>query len=132
MSVFSAGFSLRPPPKLSREAMADDSFKAFVLDQLAALPELHARAMFGAHGLYSSEHFFGILDDGRLYFRTDEASRVAYETRGMKPFTYKAKGRIITMGYHEVPLDILENAAELTAWADLAVAVAKLRKPGGR
>ena len=43
--------------------MPNDSFKSFVLDQLGALPELRARAMFGAHGLYSGEHFFGILDE---------------------------------------------------------------------
>jgi TfoX/Sxy family transcriptional regulator of competence genes len=42
--------------------MPDDSFKEFVLDQLSALPELHARAMFGAHGLYCGGKFFGILD----------------------------------------------------------------------
>jgi hypothetical protein len=28
-----------------------------VLDQLGALPELRARAMFGAHGLYVTEIF---------------------------------------------------------------------------
>jgi TfoX/Sxy family transcriptional regulator of competence genes len=28
--------------------MADDSFKEFVLDQLSALPDVRARAMFGA------------------------------------------------------------------------------------
>jgi hypothetical protein len=30
--------------------MPDDTFKEFVLDQLGALPELRARAMFRAHG----------------------------------------------------------------------------------
>ncbi len=53
--------------------MPDDSFKEFVLDQLGALPELRARAMFGAHGLYAGEKFFGILDEGRLFFKTDAA-----------------------------------------------------------
>jgi TfoX/Sxy family transcriptional regulator of competence genes len=28
--------------------MADESFKEFVLDQLSALADVHARAMFGA------------------------------------------------------------------------------------
>src|SRR5271170_5903973 len=51
--------------------MPDDSFKEFVLDQLGALPELRARAMFGAHGLYAGDKFFGILDEGRLFFKTD-------------------------------------------------------------
>ena len=51
--------------------MADDFFKEFVIDQLSALPELRAKAMFGAHGLYSGAKFFGILDEGRLFFKTD-------------------------------------------------------------
>jgi hypothetical protein len=38
---------------------------------VGALPELRARAMFGAHGLYAGDKFFGILDEGRLFFKTD-------------------------------------------------------------
>src|SRR5207302_1728335 len=41
--------------------MSVDSFKEFVLDQLGALPELRSRAMFGGHGLYQADCFFGIL-----------------------------------------------------------------------
>ena len=51
--------------------MADDSFKEFVLDQLSALPDVRAKAMFGAHGIYSGDKFFAILDEGRLFFKTD-------------------------------------------------------------
>ena len=54
--------------------MPDDTFKEFVLDQLSALPDVRAKAMFGAHGIYSGDHFFGILDEGRLFFKTDAAS----------------------------------------------------------
>ena len=43
--------------------MPDDSFKEFVLDQLGALPDVRAKAMFGSHGIYSGETFFGILDE---------------------------------------------------------------------
>src|SRR5580698_9150457 len=88
--------------------MADDSFKEFVLDQLSALPELRAKAMFGAHGLYSGENFFGILDEGRLFFKTDARSQADFTARGMGPFTYEMKGKVMTMGYHEVPPDVLE------------------------
>jgi DNA transformation protein len=104
--------------------MPDDSFKEFVLDQLSALPELRARAMFGAHGLYSGETFFGILDEGRLFFKTDASSQVDYTALGMGPFTYESKGNALTMAYHEVPPDVLENAPELTAWARRAIQVA--------
>jgi DNA transformation protein len=108
--------------------MADDSFKAFVLDQLSALPELRAKAMFGAHGLYSGGRFFGILDEGRLYFKTDAQSQADYTARGMPPFTYEMKGRTLTMSYHEVPPDVLENREELVAWANRAIQIAARSK----
>jgi DNA transformation protein len=111
--------------------MADESFKKFVLDQLSALPDVRAKAMFGAHGLYQDEHFFGILDEGRLFFKTDARSQADYVARGMEPFTYESKGRVLTMSYHEVPPDVLENPPELVAWARRAIQAAadKTRKP---
>ena len=109
---------------MTHQSMDDGSFKKFVLDQLHALPDLRARAMFGAHGLYSGESFFGILDDGRLFFKTNTASQTDYTTRGMGPFTYEMKGKVMTMAYHEVPADVLENAPELTAWARRAIQLA--------
>jgi DNA transformation protein len=109
-------------------SMADESFKEFVLDQLSALPDVRAKAMFGAHGLYQGERFFGILDEGRLFFKTDAQSQADYVTRGMEPFTYESKGRMLTMSYHEVPPDVLENAPELAAWARRAIAVATRNK----
>lgn len=104
--------------------MADNSFKEFVLDQLSTLPEVRARAMFGAHGLYQGEQFFAILDAGRLFFKTDAANQTDYTTRGMGPFTYEAKGKILTMSYHEVPLEIFECAPELVRWAQRAIQAA--------
>jgi DNA transformation protein len=104
--------------------MADDSFKEFVLDQLGALPELRARAMFGAQGLYAGGRFFGILDEGRLFFKTDSQSQADYTARGMGPFTCEMKGRGMTMSYHEVPPDVLENREELVSWAHRAIQIA--------
>jgi len=108
--------------------MADESFKEFVLDQLGGLPEVRARAMFGAHGLYQGDHFFGILDEGRLFFKTDAQSQADYVARGMGPFTYESKGRVLTMSYHEVPPDVLENAPELVVWARRAIQAAARTK----
>ena len=101
--------------------MPDNSFKEFVLDQLSALPDVRARAMFGAHGLYSGEHFFGILDEGRLFFKTDAQSQADYISRGMEPFTYESRGKVMTMNYHEVPPDVLEQPFELAEWARRAI-----------
>ena len=122
--------SIYPRPVLSilsKQLMAENSFREFVLDQLSALPDVRARAMFGAHGLYSGDNFFGILDEGRLFFKTDAASLSDYTSRGMGPFTYESKGKMLTMSYHEVPPEVLENAPELTAWAQRAIHVASAK-----
>jgi len=110
--------------------MADESFKEFVLDQLSALPDVRARAMFGAHGLYQGERFFAILDEGRLFFKTDAQSQADYMARGMGPFTYESKGRVLTMSYHEVPPEVLENAPELVDWARRAIRLASASTKG--
>jgi DNA transformation protein len=113
--------------------MPDNSFKEFVLDQLSALPDVCARAMFGAHGLYQGEHFFAILDEGRLFFKTDAQSQSDYTARGMGPFTYESKGKVMTMTYHEVPPDVLEQPQELVEWARRAIGIAaRSRKPAKR
>ena len=104
--------------------MANESFKEFILDQLSELPELRAKAMFGAHGLYQGGRFFGILDEGRLFFKTDARSRPDYVARGMAPFTFESNGRVIRMSYHEVPPDVLEDPQTLVAWARRAIQVA--------
>jgi DNA transformation protein len=59
----------------------DESFKDFVLDQLQDLDGVEARRMFGGHGLYQDEIFFGILHKGKLYFKVD-ASTVAEISQG--------------------------------------------------
>jgi DNA transformation protein len=113
--------------------VADDSFREFVLDQLSALPDVRARAMFGAHGLYSGDHFFGIVDEGRLFFKTNAQSQADYTERGMGPFTYESRGKVMTMSYHEVPQDVLEQPQELAGWARKAIGVAaSSRKPARR
>lgn len=109
--------------------MRDNSFKDYVLDQLSALPDVRARAMFGAHGLYQGDHFFAILDEGRLFFKTDSTNEADYTSRGMEPFSYEQDGRMITFQYHEVPPEILEQPLELVDWARKAIqaAAAKAR-----
>ena len=98
--------------------MADDSFLDFVLEQLADAKGLKTRTMFGGHGLYLGASFFGIVHKGTLYFRTDEASRVAYKKAGSRPFNPKGKQELHR--YYEVPADVLEDATELLEWAKRA------------
>lgn len=101
-------------------AIKTDSFKDFVLDQLGDLSGVSCRAMFGGYGLYRGDVFFGIIHKGRLYFKTDEASRETYCAQGMKPFRPNARQTLKT--YYEVPIDVMEDAAQLTDWAGRATA----------
>ena len=92
-----------------------DGFKDYVLDQLADLRGITCRAMFGGHGLYQRETFFGIIHKGRLYFKTNATTAPRYRERKMKPFSPNAKQTLKT--YYEVPVDVLEDSGELTIWA---------------
>ncbi len=81
--------------------------------------------MFGGHGLYQGDRFFGILMDGRLYFKTDERSRGDYVARGAAAFTYEKTKRIVSTHYYEVPPEILESRDELVVWASRAIEAAR-------
>lgn len=100
--------------------MKDESFKKFVLDQLRGLREVRALGMFGGHGLYLGDAFFGIVHGGRLYFKTDASNRADYVEQGMRPFRPNANQTLQT--YYEVPLDVLEDPADLRRWAETAAA----------
>lgn len=96
--------------------MADDTYRDFVLDQLAPLAgALECRKMFGGCGLSLGGSFFGILYRGRLYFRADPTSRAEYEKRGIRPFRPNARQTL--RSYFEVPVDVVEDADQLVSWA---------------
>ena len=109
--------------------MNPGSFKDFVLDQLAELPGLECRAMFGGHGLYGGKAIFGIVFKGRLYFKTSAVSRAGFTRRGMKPFRPNVRQRLNS--YYEVPAGILEDRAALAAWARRAIGLS-IRRPAAK
>jgi len=98
-----------------------DSFLDFVIDQLQGLGAVHARSMFGGHGLYLGEIFFAIIYEGRLYFKTGEENRPDYLAHNMQPFRPSEKQTL--KNYYEVPVDILEDAEQLELWAQKAIRV---------
>jgi DNA transformation protein len=99
--------------------MKQDSFKDFVLDQLRDLKGITCRSMFGGYGVYQGDVFFGIVHQGRLYFKTNDRTKPAYVQKGMKPFRPNAKQTLKT--YYEVPVEIIEDSDQLTAWAEQGV-----------
>jgi DNA transformation protein len=102
--------------------LGEGSLGAFIVDQLSALGELDARAMFGGAGFYHAGDFFAILFKDRLYFRVSDQTIGDYQTRGMQPFA-PFKNRGASKRYFEVPTDVLENPDELVRWAKRSLAV---------
>lgn len=104
-----------------------NTFRDYIVDQLATVPRLGLRAMFGGLGLYSGEVFFGILAADVLYFKTDDSNRADYERASMRPFKPYAD-RPVSMSYYTVPLTVIEDTETLCAWATKAVAAARRAK----
>lgn len=101
----------------------DDGFVSFVCDQLETLGDVRSKSMFGGFGLYSDSVFFAIVASGRLYFKTSAQTRARYEAAGMGPFAPKPDQ--VLKNYYEVPVDVLEDDGELTAWAKEAIDAAR-------
>ena len=95
--------------------MTADSFRDFVLEQLASLDGLRCKRMFGGYGLYCGEPFFAIVYDGRLYFKMHPDTLPDYLSRHCVVFAPSEKQ--VLKNYREVPADILEDAEQLVAWA---------------
>ena len=104
------------------------SFRTFIVDQLGRVaPRIRARSMFGGVGIYAGDLFFALIDDDTLYFKVDDSNRSDFTARAMEPFRpYGEDGE--TMGYYEVPADLLEDPETLRPWAEKAIAVAGRKK----
>ncbi|HEY6095715.1 MAG TPA: TfoX/Sxy family protein [Gallionellaceae bacterium] len=97
---------------------AGDSFRDFVLEQLAGLPDLRCKRMFGGYGLYTEGIFFAILFDGRLFFKTHPDTLADFLAQNAPVFTPSEKQ--ILKNYREVPVEILEDSDRLLLWAHKA------------
>ena len=75
-----------------------------------------------SYGLYCGVCFFGIVFDGRLYFKTDERTRAQYEAWEMKPFQPNAKQTL--RSYYEVPGELIDDREMMFELAEDAVTVA--------
>ena len=100
-----------------------DNYRTYIVEQLAALPALSTRRMFGGIGLYSGDWFFALIDDDVLFFKVDAANREDYTSRGMKAFM-PFPGQP-SLGYFQVPPEVIEEAEELARWARRSVEVAQ-------
>lgn len=115
-------------PSSARRAFAEH-----VVDLLRGLGPVHARPMFGGHGLFLSGLMFGLLADARMFIKVDAESLPAFEAEGCRPFVFEARGRQVALTYREAPSEALDQPDAAVRWARLGVAAAQravARKPG--
>jgi DNA transformation protein len=106
---------------------------AFARDLLAGLGPVETRRMFGGVGLYAGRVMFGLIDDGRIYLKTDEALRGDLAAKGADSWLYtERKGPMAGIPqettYWSLPDAALEDPEQACAWARRAIAVAEVIK----
>lgn len=102
----------------------NDEFLHHVLERMAFIRGLSARALFGGHGLYQDEAIFAIILDDMLYLKTDPSTRADFEAKGLAPFRYTARGKTVTMSYYEAPAEVFEDIDEMRHWVGKALQAA--------
>lgn len=106
------------------------AFREYVVDLFAPFGVVTTRLMFGAGGVYYRDVIIGVIDEDKIYLKTDTETRPLFEKERMKPFSFTDKaGNVVETGYFEVPAKALDDAEALKAWARLAYE-ASMRKRG--
>ena len=104
--------------------MKDAALRDHVLDFLAPLGNVRARAMFGGWGFCAGDRFFAIIADGCLWFKGGPVNLEAYQAAGMAPFRYETASGTHVMRYYRAPDEAMERPAAMLRWARLALAAA--------
>jgi DNA transformation protein len=108
-------------------------FVSHCLELLAPVGTVRARRMFGGHGLYIDDVFVALIADERLYMKTDDTSRAAFERAGCEPFAYSRRDRAaVTLSYWTAPDEALESPRAMQPWARLSLAAALRANAGNR
>lgn len=86
--------------------------------------------MFGGFGVYHRDLMFGLIIDDTLYLKADALSISQFEQRGLPPFEYDRRGKIIKLSYYQAPEEIFEDFEQANVWAKRAYdAALKANKP---
>ena len=105
--------------------VASDSFAEFLREQLAPLGRVTMRRMFGKTGVFCDGVMLGMVTENTLYFRVDDANRVAFkEAACFPPLNYLKKGAAIDLSFWRVPERLFDEPDELMTWARAALAAA--------
>jgi DNA transformation protein len=99
---------------------SSNEFVEFVVEQMESIGRLRVGAMFGGYGIYLDDCFFAIIVDDRLYFKADSVTASEFEAKGLSPFSYVARGKLVTVQYFEAPPEVFEEPEVMRLWVQKA------------
>jgi len=108
--------------------MSSNEFADEVAGRLLPFGPVVARSMFGGFCICLDGVMFGLIGLDTLFFKVDDGNQADYEAAGMEPFSYQGRDRPINMSYWRVPDPVFENPAQLSHWAENALAAARRTK----
>ncbi len=101
--------------------MSASAYVESLLDLLTPLGGVHARRMFGGHGIFKEGLMFALVAEDRCYLRTDDLTVQQFVERGCEPFVFGERdGKTIVSRYYEPPESAMINEQKLKPWAVLA------------
>jgi DNA transformation protein and related proteins len=106
---------------------------AFAEDLFSGMGPVKARRMFGGAGLYADAVMFALVDEGRIYLKTDEALQADLKAAGATAWIYTERkgpkaGVPQETSYWSLPEPALDDPEEACDWARRALAIALARK----
>lgn len=100
-------------------------FRDSIEDKLSAVRPIRSKAMFGGVAIYADELIFAILDDDRLWFKFDDATKADYERENCQQWAPPGSP---PMGYFELPARVLADLGDLRIWVDQAIGAAERKR----
>jgi len=96
---------------------------------LTPLGPFRSRPMFGGHGLYLDDVFFGLIAYDTLYLKTDKENRSDFIKAKSKPFSFESGRKdLVTTSYWQCPDAVLTDARKLQHWVGRALDAARHAK----
>jgi DNA transformation protein and related proteins len=109
----------------------------FIAELFGPFGRVTVRRMFGGAGLFAEGLMFGLVFDGAIFLKVDDACIPDFEREGSVPFVYtraKSPGRVgrHSLAYWRLPERLYDDPDELASWAQRALAIAQARKEAPR
>ncbi len=99
---------------------SENEFVTYVVDSMQTLGTVHAKRMFGGHGIFLQGLMFGLIADSVLYLKADKNIENDFIVQGLEAFHYQKKNKLFKLSYYQAPEEALENDEVMFDWASKA------------